>query len=140
MRTTIVLMSLLVTCCGCAPLLDAQSALVAQARRGIDVAQSNRAGASGAIDQLARLRRKQLDDAFDGDVRDHEGDLSPEWVIDARIAYVAALDAYTKEEAALRESDDIARRNLDAVDAALSRVQMLQSIQNRWLKLAEEEK
>jgi hypothetical protein len=140
MRTTIVLMSLLVTCCGCAPLLDAQSALVAQARRGIDVAQSNRAGASGAIDQLARLRRKQLDDAFDGDVRDHEGDLTPEWVIDARIAYAAALDAHAKEAEALRESDDVARRNLQAVDAALSRVQMIQQIQNRWLKLAQEEK
>jgi len=74
------------------------------------------------------------------DVGCGEGDLLPEWVIDARIAYAAALDAYAKEDAALRESDYVAKRNLEAVDAALSRVQMLQSIQNHWLKLAEEEK
>ena len=140
MRILVPLILFLITGSGCAPLLDAQSTLVTQARRGIDVAQANRAGASGAIDQLARLRRKQLDSAFDADVRAREGDLSPEWVIDARIAYAVALDAYAKEDAALRESDDVAKRNLEAVDAALSRVQTLQSIQNRWLKLAEEEK
>ena len=138
MRMLVPLIVVLVT--GCAPLLDAQSTLVSQARRGLEVAQSNRVGASGAIDQLARLRRKQLDAAFDADVRDREGDLTPEWVIDARTAYAAALEMYAKEEAALRESDEVARRNLQAVDATLSRVQMLQSIQNRWLKLAEEEK
>lgn len=124
---------------GCAPLLDAQSTLVVQARRGIEVAQSNRAGATSAVEQLSHLKRKRLDDAFDADVRAREGDLTPEWVIDARIAYAVALDMYAKEEQALRESDDVARQNLEAVDAALSRVQMLQSIQNRWLKLAQEE-
>jgi len=138
MRMLVPLILILVT--GCAPLLDAQSTLITQARRGIDVAQTNRVGASGSIDQLSRLRRRQLDAAFDADVRAREGDLLPEWVIDARIAYAAALDAYAKEDAALRESDYVAKRNLEAVDAALSRVQMLQSIQNHWLKLAEEEK
>ena len=125
---------------GCAPLMDAQSDLLAQARRGLEIAQTNRAGASAVYDQLTALKRKHLDDAFDADVREREGDLTVGWVIDARIAYAAALDAYAKENQSLRASDETARRNLAAVDAALQRLQFLESIQNRWLKLPEESK
>jgi hypothetical protein len=125
---------------GCAPLMEAQSDLVAQARRGIDVAQENRAGAGTVYEQLAKLKRQRLDEAFDADVRDRErtGDLSSDWVVAHRAAYAAALDAYAKESQTLRASDDVARRNLHAVDAALQRLQWLQSIQNRWLTLPQQ--
>ena len=120
---------------GCAPLMDAQSNLTAQARRGIDLAQSNQANFTAVHDELARLKRQRLDDAFDADVRDRgeRGDLTAEWVIAHRAAYAAGLEAYAKEDQALRASDAIGRRNLQAVDAALERLQFLQSIQNRWL-------
>jgi len=120
---------------GCAPLMDAQSNLVAQARRGIDVAQSNQATFAVLHDELARVKRQRLDDAFDADVRerDAQGELTPEWVIAHRTAYAAGLEAYAKQDQALRASDAIGRRNLQAVDAALERLQFLQSIQNRWL-------
>jgi hypothetical protein len=115
--------------------MDAQSALIVEARRGIDVAQSNRATVAPLHDELARLKRKRLDDAFDADVRDRDGqgELTAEWVIAHRAAYAAGLEAYAKQDQSLRASDNIARRNLQAVDAALERLQFLQSIQNRWL-------
>ena len=120
---------------GCAPLMDAQSNLVVQSRRGIDVAQANQATFTVVHDELARLKRQRLDDAFDADVRerDEQGDLTAEWVIAHRTAYAAGLEAYAKQDQALRASDAIGRRNLQAVDAALEQLQFLQSIQNRWL-------
>lgn len=120
---------------GCAPLMDAQSDLVTQARRGIDVAQSNRASSDTIHAELARLKRQRVDDAFDADVQDRDtaGALTAAWVIAHRAAYAAALEAYAKQDYALTASDETARRNLQAVDAALERLQWLQSIQNRWL-------
>ena len=120
---------------GCAPLMEAQSNLVVHARRGIDVAQANQATFTVVHDELERLKRQRLDDAFDADVRerDEKGELTAEWVIAHRAAYAAGLEAYAKQDQALRASDAIGRRNLQAVDAALERLQFLQSIQNRWL-------
>ena len=120
---------------GCAPLMDAQSKLVLQARRGVDLAQSNQATFAVVHDELARLKRQRLDDAFDADVRERyeRGDLTGDWVITHRAAYAAGIEAYAKQDQALRASDAIGRRNLQAVDAALERLQFLQSIQNRWL-------
>jgi hypothetical protein len=125
----------LVSVGGCAPLMDAQSNLIAQARRGIDVAQANQANVAVVYDELARVKRQRLDDAFDADVRerDEQGDLTAAWVIAHRSAYAAGLEAYAKQDQSLRASDAIGRRNLQAVDAALERLQFLQSIQNRWL-------
>ena len=120
---------------GCAPWMDAQSDLVTQARRGIEIAQTNQATVAPLHDELARLKRQRLDDAFDADVRDRDGpgELTAEWVIAHRAAYAAGLEAYARQDQSLRASDDVARRNLRAVNAALERLQFLQSIQNRWL-------
>ena len=120
---------------GCTPLMDAQSNLLVHARRGLVVAQSNQASFTVVHDELARLKRQRLDDAFDADVRERgeRGELTAEWVIAHRAAYAAGLEAYAKQDQALRASDAIGRRNLQAVEAALERLQFLQSIQNRWL-------
>ncbi len=120
---------------GCAPLMDAQSELVFQSRRGVEVAQSNSATSASVHSELAKVKRQRLDDAFDADVRERadRAELTAEWVIAARSAYAIALEAQAKQDLALRASDETARRNLEAVDAALQRVQSLQSIQSRWL-------
>lgn len=125
--------SLFVT--GCAPLMDAQSDLLKQARRGIEVARTNRASTGVVHTELTRLRRQRLDNAFDADVldRDGAGALTADWVIAHRAAYAAALEVYATQDHALTASDETARRNLQAVDAALERLQWLQTIQNRWL-------
>jgi len=130
--------TLLVTVAGCAPLMSAQSDLLTQARRGIDLAQSNRTTCAPIHEQFSRMKRQNLDDAFDADVRDQD-QLTADWVIDHRAAYAAALETYVRRQHELAESDAIAQRNLQAVDAALERLQWLQAIQNRWLPATQTE-
>ncbi len=120
---------------GCAPLMDAQSDLVIQARKGVEIAQANRANSAAVFAELARAKRQRLDEAFDADVRERadRADLTAEWVVAARAAYAAALDAYTKQDQALRASDETASQNLRAVEAALEQLRLLQSTQKRWV-------
>jgi hypothetical protein len=116
---------------GCAPVLDAQSDLIVQARRGVALAAKAQDRQAQVSEQLAELRRVRLDDAFDADVRDQPM-LDVDWVIEARQAYAAALDAYAKQAAAAHASHATARDNLAAVDAALVRLEWLTSLQRRF--------
>ncbi|MGH7214218.1 MAG: hypothetical protein ACREIT_05595, partial [Tepidisphaeraceae bacterium] len=87
-------------------------------------------------EQLAEMRRRRLDEAFDADVRERDlAGLTPEWVIAHRQAYAAALDALEKQRGASRESSQTTQRNLEAVEAALERLRWLQSIQLKWVTL-----
>ncbi len=130
---------LLLFAVGCAPYVAAQSGLVMQARRGIELARSNSAGHSAAVDELAKLKRQRLDEAFDADVRDRGLDLSAEWVIEHRAAYAAALEAHAQQRFGQARSDETARRNLDAVDAALQRLHWLNSMQAKWTQPIQKE-
>ena len=77
--------------------------------------------------------RSAVDEAFDADVREREKDSSidGDWVIDARRAYSVALDAYAKSQAADDAASAARKRNLAAIDAALERLEYLQSVQLR---------
>lgn len=116
---------------GCAPFTQAQIDLVTQARRGVAIVAQHDAARDRSIAELASLRRQRLDDAFDQDVRERAMNdlLDPEWVIEARRAYAVALDAYAKGQAADVRVAAERRRTLAAIDAALQRLQWLQSIQ-----------
>ena len=123
---------------GCAAFNDAQLNLTTQARHGIALVAKSDQQRDAAVIELARLRRQRLDDAFDQDVRERET-LDPEWIIDARKAYASALDAYAKVQAADEANAAQRRRNLESIDAALARLQWLQSIQSKF-NLLETEK
>jgi hypothetical protein len=111
--------------------LDAQSDLITQARRGVALAATAQDQHAQAAHQLAQLRRARLDEAFDADVRE-QVTLDAEWVIEARAAYAAALDAFAKQNAATSANDAAAHENLQAVDAALERLAWLSSLQRKW--------
>lgn len=123
---------------GCAAFNDAQLNLTTQARHGIALVAKSDERRDTAITELARLRRQRLDDAFDADVRERET-LDPEWIIDARKAYASALDAYAKAQATDEANAAQRRRNLESIDAALQRLQWLQSVQSKF-NLLETEK
>jgi hypothetical protein len=116
---------------GCAKWTQTQIALVDQARKGVSLVAQDDAERDGAIEQLAQLRRQRLDQAFDEDVRLRatQESLDPDWVIEARRGYAAALDTFAKTQAAGERAAEVRRRNLAAVDAALARLQTLQSLQ-----------
>ena len=123
----------LLSIAGCSSWTAAQIELVTQARRGIALIRQDDQRRNRIADELNRLRRQRLDEAFDSDVREREKDapIDGDWVIEARRAYAVALDAYAKTRAADDAADAARTRNLAAIDAALGRLQYLQSVQQK---------
>ena len=132
-RTLLLLLSGLaasVASSGCATYTRAEMDLVTQTRRGIALVAQHDDDRDRAVSELARLRREKLDDAFDADVRDRadQESLDPDWVIEARRAYAVAIDAYTKAQATSERSAQVRKQNLTAINAALDRLQWMQSL------------
>lgn len=121
---------------GCAEWNAAQTNLVTQARKGIANLERRSAERAQTAKELAALRRERLDDAFDQDVRQRQV-LDPDWVIQSRKAYEAALDAYAKQQAAQDANAADEQRDLVATDEALAKLEWLQSIQERFDLLPE---
>lgn len=118
---------------GCSPYAQVQIDLLQHVQRGLEQTQQSIEQKSQIIAEYHDLRRRQLDQAFDRDVRSRQP-LSPEWVIEHRKAYAATLDLL----AAARSQNDLAaeqeRRNINAMTEALDRVIWLQSIPAQWIK------
>ncbi len=105
--------------------------LLDQSRKGIAHAQSATTSFAASVDQLHALRRKQLDTAFDADVREQPA-IDADWVIEHRRAYAAALEAMAQQQLSDRQAADTAQRNLDAIDQALEQIRTLQSVPLTW--------
>lgn len=103
---------------GCTPQEQAQRALIAEMRQGITDLRSWQSQRQDLVDGFYRQRRQTLDDAFDADVR-AAGNIEPEWVIEARVAYAAAMEANWKAQAASAMSEARASENLAAIDEGL---------------------
>ena len=119
--------------CGCATYTRAEIDLVTQARRGVELVARQDDQRDRAMGELTRLRREKLDEAFDADVREraaHET-LDPDWVIEARRAYAVGIDAYAKAQAANERAALVRRQNLAAINAALDRLNWMQSVRLR---------
>ena len=104
-----------------------------QARRGVERVAVQDDQRDRAVAELARLRREKLDEAFDADVRQraaHET-LDPDWVVEARRAYAVGIDAYAKAQAASERAAVVRKQNLASINAALDRLQWMQSVRLR---------
>ena len=126
---------------GCAKWTQTQMALVDQARKGITLVAQNDADRDRAIEQLSKLKRQRLDQAFDEDVRLRatQESLDPDWVIEARKAYASAIDVYAKTQATAERASEVRKENLAAIDVALARLQWLQSVQLKLDPLPQQE-
>jgi hypothetical protein len=113
---------------GCGAYTEAQMRLVEQARKGVALCGEAQRERGQVVAQFHQMQRQRLDEACDADVRER-GDLSAEWVIEHRRAYAAALEVLGRQRQASEEAERTMQRNLDAVDEALRRVLLLQSIQ-----------
>jgi hypothetical protein len=131
---------LLSSAAGCTTFTRAQMDLVDQARRGVTIVAQADQDRDRDVADLAKLRRQRLDAAFDDDVRTRSTQeaLDADWVIDARKAYAAGLDAYAKTQAASERNSDVRKRNLAAIDAALDRLHWMQSVQMKFNLLPDE--
>jgi hypothetical protein len=81
---------------GCAPYTGAERALVTEARKGVQLVSQAETVRQKQSDALATERRVRLDAAFDADVRDRKA-LDPDWVIEQRKAYGAAMDQLAQQ-------------------------------------------
>ncbi len=128
MNTRVWMSIVLWTCAGCTEYQTAQLQLIDQARKGLAAVVEGQSQQSGRIDELDRLGREKLDQAFERDVLETPG-LTPDWVIAHRKAYAVGLSALAQQHSAARASVQGVTRNLAAVDNALAAL--------RRIKLAE---
>jgi hypothetical protein len=116
-----------------------QSQLVEQIDRGVAALQQSIEAKSLVVAQHHALRRRQLDEAFDADVRQRDpSNLGAEWVVEHRRAYAAALDALSAARFASVQADEIDRRNVRATRDALERLRWLRSLQLRLVSFGRE--
>ena len=121
---------LLLVMSGCAPYTRVQMGLVQQARRGVEMWKQREAARDVAVRDHFAQRRAELGRAFDEDVRQRPaGELSGDWVIEARKAYAAGLDVLSSAEVAALSANETARRNAEATDQALQKLLWLESIE-----------
>jgi hypothetical protein len=120
--------------CGCAPYAQVQSQLVEQTRRGVAQLQSSLQEKSQIVREYHAIQRKRLDDAFDADVRERPSEqLTSEWVIEHRRAYSTAIDVLDEARFASEQANESDRRTLEAIRAALERLQWLQSLPQKFM-------
>src|SRR5688500_5540531 len=106
------MMVVLALLAGCAPYTRVQIGLAEQARRGVAMWQQREAERGSVVRAEFAQRRAELARAFDDDVRERPaGELSPQWVIEARKAYAAGLDVIARAESSEVEGSETERRN-----------------------------
>jgi hypothetical protein len=115
---------------GCNTFTSAQLQLVQQARRGLEFQNQNASQQADFVSKYYLLQRDRLDAAFDADVRETNL-LSPDWVIEHRKVYAAAVEAINRQQNIAVENEATAARNCAAIDLALQRLESLFSIQLR---------
>ncbi|HEX8325225.1 MAG TPA: hypothetical protein VF595_15085 [Tepidisphaeraceae bacterium] len=129
----LLLLCLLIT--GCSPVIDAQLRLLDAARKGLAEVGQSLDDRQRAMAALEAAERRRLDAAFDTDVKTQSA-LTDAWVIEARTAYAALLDAFARRRQQSERATAADQANLAAVDAAL---QQLQALGRAQLRLMPEE-
>jgi hypothetical protein len=135
MKNTAVLLILLAA--GCSRYTQAQIDLVTQARHGVSLCQESQNQHRQWVDRAHQLMRDRLDAAFDADVRQRDGDVPPDWIIEHRRAYSAALDALDEQRLASARADEVEKSNLQSIDRALVKLDELQKSQSKLAKKVE---
>lgn len=128
------LLLLLLALQGCTTFTTTQLHLTQQARKGVAIWLTREQSRDEQTQQEFAQKRRQLAQAFDADTR-AQATLDPDWVIEARKAYAAALDVLNQAEIAALAANQSARRDAQATDLALQRLIDLQSVQIEAINL-----
>jgi hypothetical protein len=113
---------------GCAPYAQVQIDLLKQVDQGLVQTQQSLDQSSQSIGAYHALRRKQIDEAFDLDVRGR-GSLDADWIIEHRKAYATAIDLLSAAKQRSERAAEVDRENLAALRDAIQRVIWLQHLQ-----------
>jgi len=124
------LVCLLASLTGCASSTRAQMGLATQARKGVAMWATREEGRINEVTRQYTDRRRELDAAFDTDVRQRAATgaaIDAGWVIESRKAYAVGVEALTRAEAAAKQSAQTAKANAADTDALLVKLQSLQT-------------
>ena len=112
----------------------AQRELIRQAQLGVGQIRAAQQSRGLVLASLFDARRRRLDDAFDHDISARPL-LDVAWVIDHRKAYVVALEAMLKQQAASTQADQTTGRDLDAVNLVLKKLSWMSQVRENWLNM-----
>ncbi len=118
---------------GCAA-IDAEIGLIGQSRRGVAMVKESIESRRGLVAALLAKDRSALDEAFDADASQREY-IDTAWLIEARQAYTAAVEALTRRTASAERSFDADVDNLAAIDEALVELDRLNRAQRQLFYL-----
>jgi hypothetical protein len=110
---------------GCTPAIDAELGLIEQSRRGLALIRESADARQQVVDAYFALRRQQLDEAFDDDLKINDGSLTTIWVQQARQAYALGLEAIASAEVASRDAARTSADNTAAVELCLDELKAL---------------
>ena len=119
--------ALLLLTSGCQVYTQAQVDLIEQSRKGLAMVSQSLDAQHQTIQRFHHQQRRNLDDAFDADVR-AQSSLGADWVIDHRIAYSLAIDALNASRDQLNTSRENDLRTLAAVELSLQQLGFLASL------------
>lgn len=125
--------------CGCAPQEQAQRALIGGMQQGLAQVEAWQQKRQELVDGFYAQQRRGLDDAFDADVRQAPV-IEPQWVIEARQAYAAGIEAIYAARQASADSQRQAQENLAAVREGLDRLAWLSELRQNWASTFEQAK
>ena len=129
----IILISLLGLGAGCVPYAATQSQLADQTQRGLEQVRQAHEQRKELLQAQLELRRRQLDQAFDEDVRTTTT-LDPDWVIEHRKAYTIGTDALRAQQSASQQADITTEANMQAMEQLLKQIKSLADIEANWFK------
>ena len=121
---------LFVSATGCASSTRAQMGLTNQARKGVAMWAAREEGRIAEVASQHTDRRRELDSAFDADVRQRAATgaaIDAGWVIESRKAYAIGVESLARSESAVKQSAETARANAAATESLLVKLQSLQS-------------
>ncbi|MFT3785272.1 MAG: hypothetical protein QM770_03785 [Tepidisphaeraceae bacterium] len=114
---------------GCTNMIDAESALIEQAQRGLDLTRSTLADRDKLALASFEAQRRRLDAAFDDDVKARPAPLDAKWVIEHRKAYAVGIDSLHLQQLSWLTRTRTDSANLDASAEALRRLQAVKQLQ-----------
>jgi len=129
--TTLCLVS--IAACGCAPVIDAELGMIEQSRRGVSVVKDSVEQRRELVTTLLAKDRAALDEAFDADASQRE-QIDTAWLLEARQAYAAAVEALARRDASVEKSFDADVDNLSAIDDALIELDRLNRAQRQLFR------
>lgn len=115
---------------GCDRYVNIKDDLLAQSTRGVALIREFALQRQAMVEDVYESRRARLDQAFDNDAR-ARFPADAQWIVDARRAYAAGIDAIHAQRTASAAAHQAALENLAAIESAIEQLRLLHQLERR---------